>query len=290
MFTLPVSDAIVKVAKDKKRKKRRPDRKLESDILKGVLFASAPQPIALLGSAIANRAATAKNKELYRKIIDEAKRKGIIVRKPVKKPLWKRLLSGKLSDASTITVPDLSDIYERNIREGRSDYNYGRDVELIRDPEVMTSGELSGKTTLWPPSNQDPAATAHEVGHTEQRPPSGFRQHLLTALGGAGALAGILGAAKAKTPEAAHRSALTGAGLAAIPSVAKLIREGGANIRGLRHLKRMGATRGQLLSAGLTRLLPSYLGQVAGQAVVPLATYFTAKALSPHKKDKKGKK
>jgi hypothetical protein len=288
MFRLEVSDAIVKVAKKKKEDTKK-DRKLEADVLKAVLFSSLPLPLATAADAIAHRASSGKNRGLYRKVIQEAERRGIHVRKAQKKSLLSKLTGGGFSDGFQITTPDLEPSFQKNIREGRSAYDYGRAVERLHDPEVMTAKQLSGKTVMWPPSSESPGLTAHELGHAEQKPRSGILGGLLMGLGGAGALGGIYGASKAKTPEEAQQAALIGTGLSAIPGIANLGREAGAHVRGLRTLSRLGATRGQMLSTGLTEMLPSFLSSAGRASLMPLATYLTAKAMSPRKKKKKKK-
>jgi len=280
MFRLEVSDAIIKVA-TKKKKKKRPDRKLEADVLKAVIFSSLPLPMATAADIVAHRASTAKNKGLYRKVIEEAKRRGITVRKWPKKSLWKKIRSRNFAEGAQITTPDLSHTFKPG---DPKDPAYNIRPTGVED---MTAGQLSGKTIIWPPSGESPGLTAHELGHTEQRPQSGFAQKLLPALGGAGALGGIYGAAKASSPEEAQRAALIGTGLAAIPSIANMGREAGAHIRGLRNLKRLGATRGQMLATGLTEMVPAFLSTAARSAVLPLATYLTARAMSPRRKKKK---
>jgi len=278
MLRLEISPAIIKVAK-KKEKKKRPDRKIESDVLKAVIFSSLPLPLATAADVVAHRASTAKNKDLYRKVIDEAHRRGISVRKWPKKALWRRLLGGGLAEGAQITTPDLS----RSFREFPGSEQNIR----LTDPETLTAGEMSGKTIMWPPSGESPGLTAHELGHTEQRPMSGMMQNLLMGVGGAGSLGGVLGSLKASTPEEAQRAALIGTGIAAIPSVASLGREAGAHVRGLRNLSRLGATRGQMLATGLTEMAPAFLSSAARASLMPLATYLTARAVAPRRKKKK---
>lgn len=280
MFRLEISEAIVKVATEKEKKKR-PDRKLEADVLKAVIFSTLPLPIATAADAVAHRASTAKNRDLYRKVINEAHRRGISVRKWPKKALWRRLLGGGLSEGAQISTPDMS----RSFREFPGSESNIR----LSDPETMTAGEMSGKTILWPPSGKSPGLTAHELGHSEQRPQSGLIQNLLMGLGGAGSLGGILGSARASSPEAAQRAALMGTGLAAIPGIANLGREAGAHFRGLRTMKRLGASRGQMLATGLTEMAPAFLSTAARSSMLPLATYLTARALAPRPKKKEVK-
>ncbi len=283
MFLLEVSPAIIKVAKKKKKKKRK-DKQLQADVLKAVLFSALPLPMATAADIVAHRASTAKNKGLYLKVIEEAKRRGISVRKWPKKALWRRMAQrGGFAEGAQITTPDMSHTFKpgdpkdpaKNIR--------------IFSPEVMTAGETSGKTIMWPPSGESPGLTSHELGHTEQRRQSGWLQKLLPALGSMGALGGMYGASQAKTPEGAQRAALIGAGIAAIPGVANLGREAGASYRGLRTLRGLGATRGQMLATGLTEMAPSFLASAARSAVLPLAAYFGARALGPRRKRKKKK-
>lgn len=278
MFRLEVSDAIVKVAT--KKKKKRKNKQLEIDILKAVLFSSLPLPLATAADIVAHRASSAKNKGLYRKVIADAKSRGISVRKWPKKSLLSRLMprGGGFAEGAQITSPDMS----ASFKEFPGSENNPR----LFSPEEMTAGETSGKTIVWPPSGESPGLTAHEVGHTEQRPMSGMAQNLISALGGIGALGGIYGASSAKTPEAAQRAALIGTGLAAIPGIASVGREAGAHIRGLRNLSRLGATRGQMLSTGLTEMAPAFLSSAARASVLPLATYLTARAMSPRRKKK----
>lgn len=282
MFRLEVSAAIVKVAKKKEKKKRR-DKQLEVDVLKAVLFSSLPLPAATAADAIAHRASTAKNKDLYRKVIDEARQRGISVRKWPKKSLLRRLLpgGGGFTEGAQITTPDMS----RTFKPG-DPKDPAKNIRLFH-PEEMTAGQTSGKTIMWPPSGESPGLTAHELGHTEQRAPSGMIQNVLLGLGGVGSLGGILGAARAESPEAAQRAALIGTGIAAIPSIAGLGREAGAHIRGLRTLKRLGATRGQMLATGMTEMAPAFLSSAARASLLPLATYLTARAVAPRRKKKK---
>ncbi len=277
MFRLEVSAAIVKVAKKKEKKKRR-DKQLEVDVLKAVLFSSLPLPAATAADAIAHRASSAENKGLYRKVIAEAHRRGITIRKWPKKSLLRRLLpgGGGFAEGAQITTPDIS----RTFRETPGSE---KNIRLF-DPEVMTAGQTSGKTIMWPPSGESPGLAAHELGHTEQRAPSGMFQSLLMGLGGAGSLGGILGAAGAKTPEEAQRAALIGTGISAIPGIASVGREAGAHIRGLRTLKRLGATRGQMLATGMTEMAPAFLSSAARASLLPLATYLTARAVAPRRK------
>jgi hypothetical protein len=283
MFRLEISDAIVKVAKKKKKKRR--DKQLEIDVLKAVLFSSLPLPAATAADIVAHRASSAKNKGLYRKVIEDAERRGITIKKWPKKSLLRRLLpgGGGFGEGAQITTSDLSHTFKPGDP---------KDPALnvpVRYPEPMTAGELSGKSIVWPPSGESPGLTAHEVGHAEQRPQSGMMQNLLPLLGGAGALGGILGARGAETPEEAQRAALIGAGIAAIPGVASVGREAGAHIRGLRNLNRLGATRGQMLATGLTEMAPAFLSSAARASVLPLATYLTARAMSPRRKKAKKK-
>jgi hypothetical protein len=279
MFRLEVSEAIIKVAK-KKRKKKRPDRKLEADVLKAVLLSTAPLPVASAASIIAHRASTGKNKALFRKVVDEAKRRGYIVR-PWPKQTFFQKLKNRFQEGAHATAPDMSESFkkfpgsEKNIR--------------IFHPEEVSAGEISGKRMIWTPSNESPGLTAHEMGHAEQRVPSGWVEKLLDITGPVGLLGGILGSKRAKTPEEAQRAALVGTGLAAIPGMAMLGREAGAHIRGLRTLKRLGATRGQMLGAGLTEMLPSFLSTAAQGSVLPLATYLTSRAVAPRPKKKEKK-
>jgi hypothetical protein len=274
MFRLEVSAAIVKVAK-KKEKKKRKDRQLEADVLKAVLFSALPLPAATAADAIAHRASTAKNKDLYRKVIEEARSRGISVRKWPKKSLLRRMLpgGGGFAEGAQITTPKL-DLTQPG----------AADVVRLTDPEQLTAGQMSGKRIMWPPSGESPGLAAHELGHAEQRAQSGMLQNLMLALGGAGSLGGIVGSARAGTPEEAQRAALIGTGISAIPGIASVGREAGAHIRGLRTLKRLGATRGQMLGTGLTEMAPAFLSSAARASVLPLATYLTARAVAPRRK------
>ena len=285
MFRLEVSAAIVKVAKKKEKKKRR-DKQLEVDVLKAVLFSSLPLPAATAADAIAHRASSAKNKDLYRNEIPEAHRRGITIRKWPKKSLLRRLLpgGGGFAEGAQITTPDMAHTFKPGDPKDPA-----KNVRLFH-PEEMTAGQTSGKTIMWPPSGESPGLTAHELGHTEQRAPSGVVQSALMGLGGVGALGGIYGASQAKTPEEAQRAALIGTGISAIPSIANIGREAGAHVRGLRTMGRLGATRGQMLSTGLTEMLPSFLSSAARSSLLPLATYLTARAVAPRRKKKKEKK
>ena len=282
MFRLAVSPAMIKVAKKRKEKKEKQDKRLQADVLKAVLFSALPLPVATAADLLAHRASMAKNKGLYRKVIEEAKRRGVTVRKWPKRSLLQKLRGGGFSEGAQITTPDMSKSFrefpgsEKNLR--------------VFDPENLTAGQTSGKTIMWPPSSESPGLTAHELGHTEQRPSSGAVQNLLLGLGGAGSLGGLYGASQAKTPEEAQRAALTGAGIAAIPGIANIGREAGAHYRGLRTLKRLGASRGQMLATGLTEMAPSFLATAARSLMLPLATYLGGRALGPRKKKKKEKK
>lgn len=280
MFRLEISAAIVKVAKKKEKKKRR-DKQLEVDVLKAVLFSSLPLPAATAADAIAHRASSAKNKDLYRKVIAEAHRRGITIRKWPKKSLLRRMLpgGGGFAEGAQITTPKMDFTGQPG----------AKGVIRLTDPEELTAGQMSGKKIMWPPSGESPGLTAHEMGHAEQRPQSGLTQNLLMGLGGVGSLGGILGAARAESPEAAQRAALIGAGISAIPGIASVGREAGAHVRGLRTLRGLGATRGQMLATGLTEMAPAFLSSAAKASILPLATYLTARAVAPRRK-KKAKK
>ena len=128
---------------------------------------------------------------------------------------------------------------------------------------------------------------AHEMGHIQQ--PSQSNVNLLAQLGAFGGPALAAGGMLSSDPDVAQNLGRVGAILAGATALPRLGQEAGASIRGLRMMHGAGASRGQMISQGLTRMLPSFLGHAAKASVPALGSLLLGGALAGLKRKKRKK-
>ena len=267
---------------EKKEKKK--ESKLNLKKLRDMTLASTlPSAGSWLGikglSHLAARPAKSEvDRQLNIKLLEHAQDKNILVRK------------GSHSAAEAYIYPKkVNQAIERAARRG---------IKLTMDtPEgPIPLQALQGRKIVWLGDGLDtsPAVFAHEIGHLSDKPRHPDWNHVTFTIPNIAGPAGIATAAiaggRAKTPEGAVRAGKAGALVSLVGSLPMLLTEGSASVKGLRTLRRKGATRGQVARLGASRLLPAF-GTYALMAGAPaLTSYLIGKAIAKHKKKPEEKK
>jgi hypothetical protein len=260
--------------KDEKQKKSGLRKFVEVSAASSIPFAVG-SPLSKILTHLGNMPARSDvDKAMNLRLLDVAKSRGIEVRRGAK--------SGSESY-----------VYPEKVRKAilrAKEFGYPLTVRTPEGPRPLTG--LLGRKIIWLEKdlNTNPAQFAHELGHV----PAGVRhpnwKHLTITIpkvltpAAALATAGI-GAARAKTPEQAERAGKAGALVGLLGGLPSLVSEALASTKGLRLMHEQGATKGQLLRLGTTRMLPHF-GTYALMAAAPaLASYLIGKMVAKHKRE-----
>lgn len=222
--------------------------------------------------ALGNLPVNKVDRALNQQLLEYANKKGIQVRK------------GRESMGESYVFPKSERVkLERAVRKGVPIY-----LGTPEGPRHIK--DLLGKKIVWLQKGLDtnPAQFAHEIGHIPEKPRHPRWNHATFTVPRlsqvAAPVTAVIGGRAAKTPEGAERAGKAGALVSLIGSLPMLLSEASASAKGVKIMRERGATRGQALRLGMTRMVPHFGTYMAMAAIPALASVLIGKAYAKSKK------